>query len=70
MAALQFAMYGLNDVPDEQLEQYAQSVMSNEQEGRRIYERTEEEKVLDYVKGAVTVEQKPISIEDLQKMNN
>ena len=44
--------------------------MSNEQEGRRIYERTEEEKVLDYVKGVVTVEQKPISIEDLQKMNN
>ena len=70
VAALQFAMYGLNDVPDEQLEQYAQSVMSNEQEGRRIYERTEEEKVLDYVKGVVTVEQKPISIEDLQKMNN
>lgn len=70
VAALQFAMYGFNDVPEEQLEQYAQSVMSNEQEGRRIYERTEEEKVLDYVKGVVTVEQKPISIEDLQKMNN
>ena len=70
IAALQFAMYGLNDVPQEQLEQYAQSVLGNENEGRRIYERTEEEKVLSYVKGVVTIEKKPVSIEDLQKMNN
>ena len=70
IAALQFAMYGLNDVPEERLEQYAESVLGNENEGRRVYEKTEEEKVLEYIKGVVTIEHKTVSIEDLQKMNN
>jgi FKBP-type peptidyl-prolyl cis-trans isomerase (trigger factor) len=70
IAKYQFAMYGLNDVPDEQLTNYAESVLSNEKEGRRIFEKTEEDKVLEYVKGVITLTKKDISIEDLQKLNN
>ncbi len=70
IAAMQFAMYGLNNVPEEQLETYANSLISNEKEGRRIYEKTEEDMVLDYVKNTVTLENKSISIDELQKLNN
>lgn len=70
MAKYQFAMYGLNDVPQEQLAKYAESILANEKEGRRIYEKTEEDKVLAYVKSVVTLDKKDISIEDLQKMTN
>ena len=70
MAKYQFAMYGLNDVPEEQLNQYAESILANEKEGRRIVEKTEQDKVIGYVKSVVTLDEKSISIEDLQAMNN
>ena len=70
IAKYQFAMYGLNDVPEEQLNHYAESILANEKEGRRIVEKTEQDKVIGYVKGVVTLEEKEISIEDLQAMNN
>ena len=70
MARYQFAMYGLNDVPAEQLNHYAESILANEKEGRRIVEKTEQDKVIGYVKNVVTLEEKEISIEDLQAMNN
>ena len=38
--------------------------------GRRIVEKTEQDKVIGYVKSVVTLEEKEISIEDLQAMNN
>ena len=70
MAKYQFAMYGLNDVPEEQLNHYAESILANEKEGRRIVEKTEQDKVIGYVKSVVTLDEKEISIEDLQAMNN
>ena len=70
VAKYQFAMYGLNDVPEEQLNHYAESILANEKEGRRIVEKTEQDKVIGYVKSVVTLEEKEISIEDLQAMNN
>lgn len=70
IAKYQFAMYGLNDVPEEQLNHYAESILANEKEGRRIVEKTEQDKVIGYVKSVVTLEEKEISIEELQAMNN
>ena len=63
-------MYGLNNVPDEQLTQYAESLLGNEKEGRRIYEKTEEDKVLAYVKSVVSLDVKDITIDELHKLTN
>ena len=68
IAKYQFAMYGLNDVPAEQLDAYANSILQKEGEGKRIYEKTEEVKVLDYVKSAVTLEDKKVSGEKMREM--
>ena len=70
IAGYQFAMYGLNNVPDEQLTQHAESLLGNEKEGRRIYEKTEEDKVLAYVKGVVSLDVKDITIDELHKLTN
>lgn len=55
MARYQFAMYGLNNVPDEHLVKYAESMLANEKEARNLYERAEENKVISYIRENVTV---------------
>jgi trigger factor len=70
VAAYQFAMYGLHNAPAEQLDRYAESLLSNEKEQRRIFEKAEEDKVIEYVKSVVTLKGKKISYEELQKMTN
>lgn len=69
MTASQFAMYGMTNVPDEQLSQYAEQLINNEKEINRIYEKCEEDKVLDYVKSVITINDKEITQEDLVKLN-
>ena len=69
LAAYQFAMYGLNNVPEEHLTKYAETLLANEKEGRRIYEKVEENLVLDYVRATVTIEKKKATIDKLRKMN-
>jgi trigger factor len=68
IAAYQFAMYGLNNVPQEQLDTYAESLLKNEKEGRRIIEKVEDDLVIDYVRSVVTLDKKSISIEKLQEL--
>lgn len=68
IAAYQFSMYGLNNVPSEQLHQYAESMLTNEKEGRRIYEKVEEDLVVAYVRSVVTMDKKDITIDKLRKL--
>jgi len=70
IAAYQFAMYGMANVPDEQLEKYAQSLLSNEKEGRRIFEKAEEDMTIEYVKSVTSLDKRSVSLEELQKMTN
>ena len=68
-AYYQFAMYGISNVPQEHLDTYAESMLAKEQEGRRIYEKVEEDLVLGYVRSTVTLESKNIDSDELRKMN-
>lgn len=70
IAAYQFAMYGIPNVPEEQLEKYAQSLLANEKESGRILEKVEENLVLDYVKSVTSLDNKQILSEELRKMTN
>jgi len=70
IAAYQFAMYGMNSAPQEQLDHYAESILSNEKEAKKIYEKVEEDLVLDYVRTVVTLDKKSISIEKLRELTN
>jgi trigger factor len=68
IAAYQFAMYGLNNAPAEQIDHYAESLLANEKEGKRIYEKVEDDLVLDYVRSVVTLDKKRVSIEKLHDL--
>lgn len=67
-ALAQFRQYGIMDVPEEHLEQYTAQMMQNKQEVQKLYERVEEEKVLDFIKTKVTVEDKEVTVEEFNKM--
>ena len=67
-AAYQFAMYGINNVPDDQLESYARTILSQEKDGRRVLEQVEDTKTLAAVKEAVTVNTKKISVEKFREL--
>ena len=68
LAAYQFAMYGLNNVPDEQLESYAKSSLAQEKDGRRIYEQVEDQKTVDAVREQITLKNKKISVEKFREL--
>lgn len=67
-ASYQFAMYGMNNVPEEQLETFAKSILSKENEGRRVYEQVEDQKTINAARGQVTLKNKEISVEKFREL--
>lgn len=67
-AAYQFAMYGMNNVPEEHLESYAKNILSNEDQARRIIEQVENEKTVAAVKEVITLKHKKISVEKFRNL--
>ena len=68
-AAYQFAMYGMNNVPEEQLESFAKNILSQEEQGRRILDQVENEKTISAVREVVTLKKKKISVEKFRELN-
>ena len=67
-AAYQFAMYGMNNVPDEQLESFAKNILAQEEQGRRILDQVENEKTFAAVREAVTLKKKKISVDKFREL--
>ena len=60
-AMMQFRQYGMFNVPDEYLENYAKSILKNEEERHRLVEKKSEMMVLDFIKANAKIEIKPVS---------
>ena len=67
-AAYQFAMYGMNNVPEEQLEAFAKNILSQEEQGRRILDQVENEKTFAAVREVITLKKKKISVEKFREL--
>ncbi|WP_291857649.1 trigger factor [Marinilabilia sp.] len=67
-AKLQFMQYGLNNVPDEHLESYAMDMLKNEDQQRGMAEGAINDKVMDFVKEAVKIEEKEVSRDEFNKL--
>ena len=67
-AAYQFAMYGMSNVPEEQLEAFAKNILSQEEQGRRILDKVEDDKTFDAVREVVTLKKKKISVEKFREL--
>ena len=64
----QFAQYGLNNIPDEYLENYAQEMLKKRDQVQGLIERCIEQKLTAALKNVVSLNHKAISAEDFAKM--
>jgi trigger factor len=67
IAAMQFSQYGMFNVPDEHLGNYADQMIKNEEEKKRLYNKVEEDKILEAIKSKITLEEKEIGHEEFNK---
>ncbi|MCM1176151.1 MAG: trigger factor [Clostridium sp.] len=67
-AAYQFAMYGMNNVPEEQLESFAKNLLSQEEQGRRILDQVENEKTFAAVREVVSLAVEQVTVEQFREL--
>lgn len=64
----QFQQYGLANLPEEQLEQYAKEILKKDEDRRKLYERKYEEKVVEHIKQHVKLDEKEVTSDEFQKI--
>ena len=64
----QYMQYGISDVPEDYLENYARQIMSKPEESRKIYEQKAEEKLIGLIKSRAKIDEKEISLDKFRKL--
>ena len=67
-ARAQFAQYGMSNVPDEYLENYATEMLKKRENVDGLVDRAVDVKLTEALKGVVKLNEKDITLEDFQKM--
>lgn len=67
-AANQFAQYGMNNVPEEYLDNYVEEMMKKEETVRSFVDHAIEKKLCEAVKKAVTLNKKTVSMDEFNKL--
>ena len=68
MAQVQFRQYGLSNVSEEHLENYANHMLKNEEERNKLISKKQEDVILATIKNKVNLDMKEISHEEFNKM--
>lgn len=68
MAAMQFRQYGLNNVADEHLTNYADHMLKNEEERRKLVAKKQEDVIISTLKDKVTLDMKETSYDEFNRM--
>lgn len=68
MANMQFRQYGMFNVPEEHLDNYADSILQNEEEKRKLSEKKLEDKVIAFIKDKVNLDVKETTQEEFDKL--
>ena len=68
LVIMQFQQYGMMNVPEENLENYANEMLKNEDERRKSVERILEKKVMDHIRTNVKLDNKQITTEKFNKL--
>ena len=68
VAKMQFMQYGLMNVADDMLNNYAQEMLKQENQLRNIVERVAEDKIFEAIKGVAKIEPKTVSQEEFDKL--
>ncbi len=68
IAQMQFAQYGMPSAPEDMLTNYAQQMLSDKEQAKRIYEQLYDKVVLDSFKAKMSVEEKSITTEEFTEL--
>lgn len=64
----QFAQYGMANVPEELLEQYAGEMLKKPEQARNLQDQAMSQKVAEFLKGAVKLNVKEVTTEEFNKL--
>ena len=64
---MQFAQYGMANVPEDLLQKYADDMMKDKNIVNNMLDRVMEEKIVEVIKSKVTLENKQVTLEDFYK---
>lgn len=64
----QFAQYGMNNIPDQLLENYAQEMLKKEETVRNLIDKAVEDKLIAALKEQVTLEEKNVTVEEFKEL--
>lgn len=67
-AAQQFAQYGMPNVPQDTLEDYAHRLLEDEKYNSEITNRALEDKIFAQIQNAVTLDEKTVSVDEFNKL--
>lgn len=67
-ARFQFAQYGINNIPEEYLQNYAEQMLKDEKQVAGLVERAIDEKLISALKAKLKLNKKSISAEDFAKL--
>ncbi len=68
LVILQTRQYGIAKIEAKDVEKHAYEILNKEEEKRKIFETIHEEKIMDFIKNAVKVENKQITAEKFNKL--
>ncbi len=68
VARNQYHQYGIMDIPDEYLDNYAKELLSKKEEARKIADRKLEEKLVNFIKNMVKIDDKEITTDKFKKL--
>lgn len=64
----QFMQYGMNNIPEEYVERYAEEMLKNQQQVQGLVERAIDEKLAASLKNVVALNHKSVTVEEFQKL--
>lgn len=67
MARMQFAQYGMNNVPEEYIDKYADEMLGKEDHIEGLVDRAVDQKLIQKLKTVVTLNQKEVTVDELNK---
>lgn len=68
IAYQQFAQYGMTNLDDETITDYAKRMLDSKEYRGRIFDTVNENKLFATIEGAVTLDEKTVSVEEFQKI--
>jgi trigger factor len=68
MTKMQFAQYGMNNIPDEYIEQYAEEMLKKPEQVDQLVNQAADRKLMTALKSVVTLNEKEISFEEFSKL--